>query len=552
MFLNYCTFDLSVCIYSFFSDAVPSVFPRKNSPIVIPVVIGSPSRASKTIKLEGAAGLSTSSASTTSDIVPTPRTIGLSTSRASDDSLPSSLSGSPLLCPVSWKLVDRNNLLEDGTTNNQNLNSGGCLDSREFIFEAATLNDDQLTLHVRDGSSTLDNCGGGGGGISSSSISQEDLSQSSNFSLNINEDSNEAPHKKRKRRKWNRSAFDRPAKGKKKVDDVNIDGVGEALAEISLSTLLAIATPNLQQDKQQHHIFVGGAMSSEANSSIINNNQNVPATTTATEGSSSSSSANTTTAIISSISTPTTSSSSNFRTVTLSLSSSHHDLVNQHLSSIEQELLQSIQAVSLHCGGDGDGGNVEEQEFIVGDLDSRLLSSISGRPPPFVHHSSEESIFSTTEEDDPLYHISSMDPNSVNLEYHHHHSSTHTGPSSISPTTEDNGGLLSQLVNGIGLDEERGPTLLEIEHLANHFNSSLLTDYNNTELSIGLGDLHLPSDGKDDKGESLEGLCTNEEIEQQLLPDKKSRARGGDGSNQKLDSAEGHNNARNVNRGTHI
>lgn len=51
--------------------------------------------------------------------------------------------------------------------------------------------------------------------------------------------------------------------------------------------------------------------------------------------------------------------------------------------------------------------------------------------------------------------------------------------------------------SGLGLADVYigGPSRLEIENLVNHFNSSLLTDYNNAgsiHLSIGLEDLHLP------------------------------------------------------------
>jgi len=354
---------------------------------------------------------------------------------------------SPVVTTVTWTITNNG---EDGSTTTT-LDTSSL--PREFLIESATLTDDQLTLTVLDPDSSL------AVGVSqqdqSLSVSQQDLSFT-------NDDSNDGPYKKRKRRKWNRSAFDRPAKGKKKTsfEDSNVDGVGEALAEISLSNLLVINSSLSQRQEETSE--------PERDLSGVKNVTIYPKTSTCQ-----------------SITEPITSSQCLPTEETRSLSQSVPPESVQQLSTIEQELLQSIQAVSLHCAepdnqGTGSGSEPRTVQVAVNAVRKILTNPI----PPFLHHhSSEESLF-PSKDDNLLRRGGYNEKASSNLELQ---SST---ASSLSQSETD---LIAQIVD-VGLDEDRAPTVLEIENLADHFNSSLLTNTVPITLAIELGDLHLPSD----------------------------------------------------------
>jgi hypothetical protein len=363
---------------------------------------------------------------------------------------------SPLVTTVTWTI--RNSVVDGSSTTTTRLDTSSL--PREFLIESATLMDDQLTLTVLDSEAMTNSS-------SAPDVSQDNVSstpQDPNLLFN-NDDSNDAPYKKRKRRKWNRSAFDRPPKGKKKIssEDSNVDGVGEALAEISLSNLLVANNPASQ-----------GNDNNSVNSS---ESTRLPQTKCAASP--------TKTSLSTGLQGETRNTDVAPRLVSIEGTSALQQSVPpesvQQLSTIEQELLQSIQAVSLHCG-EADTCNSSTSTTESHALQSVVNTDMLTNPiPPFIHHhSSEESLFSN--EDDMLIRDALRERIS-NLELQ---------SSTASSTSQSEADLMAQIV-GVGLEDDRVPTVLEIENLANHFNSSLLTTSVPITLSIGLGDLHLPN-----------------------------------------------------------
>ncbi|CAL8115524.1 unnamed protein product [Orchesella dallaii] len=365
------------------SNAVPSVFPRKNTPLVIPSILPvspkvSTPKAHSLPDLEPMNTIASSSSTSTA--------ITSSTSTVTSSS--NSVAFTPAEVKKSNELVTKP--FEE------------ILSRKELVIESATIQDDHLVLTVMDPASN--------GDPESVSISNSD--DQSQASTNNKVDEQIGTGKRRKRRKWNRTAFARPAKGKRKSlptkPESSLESVGDSLSDISLSKSVATGSqaeppattdgikvqpaPSVEQHPEQHD-----------NASLNN--------------------------------------------VTLMLS----ELANSsyRVASAEQELLQSIQTFSLACGADLE--DVEQS-----DLQTNTLV------PAFLHHhSSEESLFSNEESQNVRNLLEGAVPQQQTL--------ANTEDDSLRFELVD-------LRIDPDMPPVPPPTYLDIEELAHQLNSSLFTD----------------------------------------------------------------------------
>jgi len=343
----------------YFTDAVPSVFPRKNTPIKIHDVL--PSKMAKTEKTAGHTNGTCQETLTN----PTEQT-------------------SIIICPIQSNDIGGIDELETGT--------------RSLVIESATISDDQLILTVLDPSTVTQ--------------AQIGNNNSTETSATENDESSDNLQKHRKRRKWNRTSYPRNQRSKRKssgisVDDVNIDGVEEALAGITMSSFSS--SDHLQQggDETTTTIEIPRGSMSDLEKCMHS-----------------------------------------LQTVTLPLDDlSIRSVDDQNPNYIEQELLQSIQAVSLHCG-DGE----TESQSVKGTHDTLTLANMS-LVPSFMSSSSGESIFSDARLSESLL-----------------NSAAELSLQPIGDTELDSAG---DFMAGINADLQI-PSASEIDKLANHFSTSLL------------------------------------------------------------------------------
>lgn len=321
--------------------------------------------------------------------------------------------------------------------------SGNQLDDllarRELVIESATIQDDHLILTVADPASQTD--------LESVSISDD---QYQDQSISIKSDEASGGTKRRKRRKWNRTAFARPAKGKRKLLSVRSEPSLDEDASDNLSDMASLGNANHGDsvDSKQE----ARTTSVDESYSSATDNDSMP-------------------------------------NVTLLLS----DLPNQpyQLASVEQELLQSIQAVSLRCVGDPEDVDTNELHDTSPDEGYTYNNMV----PAFLHHhSSEESLFSNESQnvsgglgDSQLQAVSQSDL-----------------------VTEDDS-LRFELVD-LRIDPDmpsaHPPSYLDIDELAHQLNSSLFTD---GKISLfTMDNLNLNSDSTSDLNLNDPLLMTSE------------------------------------------
>lgn len=318
----------------------------------------------------------------------------------------------------------------ESTSIQQTSISGNQLDDllarRELVIESATIQDDHLILTVTDPSQP---------DLESVSISDD---QYQDQSASIKSDESPGGTKRRKRRKWNRTAFARPAKGKRKLLSVRSEPSLDEDASDNFSDLASLgnATNRDSVDTKQETLTT----SLDESYSSATDNDSMP-------------------------------------NVTLLLS----DLPNQpyHLAQVEQELLQSIQAVSLRCVGDPEDVDTNE----LHDTSPDEAYSYNNLIPAFLHHhSSEESLFSNE---------------SQNVSGGLGESQLQTVSQSDLVTEDDS--LRFELVD-LRIDPDmpsaQPPSYLDIDELAHQLNSSLFTD---GKISLFTMDsLNLNSDNTSD------------------------------------------------------
>ncbi|ODM95444.1 THAP domain-containing protein 1 [Orchesella cincta] len=407
------------------SNAVPSVFPRKNTPLVIPTI------------LPVSPKVTTPKAHSLPDLGPLNTTA--STSATSTSNVETTTSSSATFTPVEV------NSSSEATTKSLPLEE--ILNRRELVIESATIQDDHLVLTVMDPASQ--------GDLESVSISNSDDQSQASTSNKVDEQFGNI--KRRKRRKWNRTAFARPAKGKRKSlpskAESSLESVGDSLSDISLSKSTT-ATPQVEPAEATEIVNHQQQQSSSEQHSDHQDNASL-------------------------------------NNVTLLLS----ELSNQsyQVASVEQELLQSIQTFSLACGGDPE--DVEQNELQPNP--ESVSYSLNSLVPAFLHHhSSEESLFSNEESQSVRNLLEGSLPNEPQQQ--------------TLANTEDES-LRFELVD-LRIDPDMPsvppPTYLDIEELAQQLNSSLFTDGKIPLFNIE--NLNLSTDSSSELNLGDELLSTND------------------------------------------
>lgn len=377
-------------------DAVPSVFPRKNTPLVVPTVLPTSPKGA-----------------TAKHQAPTLNVPGTSTCQGNDktaSNCPTRL-GSPQVLNFNEKRVAVSSEFKSNQLND-------ILSSPELILEALTVKDDTVSFVIIDPPSQID-C---------ESVSAATSDDQSLASTNVLVDDNNDGSKRRKRRKWNRTAFARPAKGKRKSLCVKPESSDEQDVCESLSKI-----PSLDSGDGKSDSVLEMKLKSKQDASKYGEKSG---TTNEIEGVS---------------------------TVTLTLSDFQNQEYHINHGFVEQELLQSIQAVSLTCGGEEVTTN-ELQENETSAEEPYLFSNLI---PAFLHHhSSEESLFSNESQNVGIA------PGEVN-------------PVSQSDIVTEDDSLRDEMFD-LRLDEfpsSQATTCLDIEELAQQLNcSSLFADGNMSSL----------------------------------------------------------------------
>lgn len=368
-------------------DAVPSVFPRKNTPLVIPTVLP------------------------TSPKLTNPKPVAVADNNVPGPSFTSK--GNHKTVVISGTVATSNSTTTSPKLNDSTSMQPTEIDSkelddamgrRELVIESAAIQDDHLVLTVMDSVAQHQK-------IDIECVSLANSDDQSQDPAAINMDESCGGTKRRKRRKWNRTAFARPAKGKRK----------------SLSV-----KPEHSSDQEPESLSdVGGEHDGQTYIEVKHEVGELQGTT---------------------------SDSDSLSQVTLLLS----ELPDQpyQVASVEQELLQSIQAVSLRCVGDHeDVRDASDLHDASPDEEFQYNNLI----PAFLHHhSSEESLFSNES----------------------HNLGGGLGDSQLSAVSQSDGvteddSLRFELVD-LRIDPDmpssHAPSYLDIDELAHQLNSSLFTD----------------------------------------------------------------------------